>query len=123
MTRNALSIEDLEARALILRRRVVQMVAKLRVGYLQQGLGADDLFAALYFGELNLDESDPDWPRRDRFILSTAHKAKGRQWPEVRLAPDWKANRLENPEELRLAYVAVTRAQEVLDLTETDLEP
>ena len=73
MTRNSLSIEALEAGALILRRRVVRMVAKLRVGYLQQGLGAADLFAALYFGELNLDETDPDWSERDRFILSTAH--------------------------------------------------
>lgn len=73
MTRNALSIADLEGHALALRRRVVQMVAKIRVGYLQQGLGAADIFAALYFGELRLREEDPDWPARDRCILSTAH--------------------------------------------------
>jgi transketolase len=73
MTRNALTIEDLEARALTLRRRVVRMIEKLRVGYLQQGLGAADLFAGLYFGELRLREDDPDWPARDRCILSTAH--------------------------------------------------
>ena len=73
MTRNALTIADLEARALTLRRRVVRMIEKLRVGYLQQGLGAADLFAGLYFGELRLREDDPDWPARDRCILSTAH--------------------------------------------------
>ncbi len=73
MTRNALTIADLEDRALILRKRVVQMVGKIRVGYLQQGLGAADIFAALYFGELRLHEDDPDWPARDRCILSTAH--------------------------------------------------
>ena len=73
MTRNALTIEDLEARALTLRRRVVRMIEKLRVGYLQQGLGAADLFAGRYVGELRLREDDPDWPARDRCILSTAH--------------------------------------------------
>ena len=73
MTRNSLSVTDLEARALSLRKRVVQMVGKLRVGYLQQGLGAADIFAAVYFGELRLREDDPDWPARDRCILSTAH--------------------------------------------------
>jgi transketolase len=73
MMRNALSIDELEARALILRRRVVRMIEKLRVGYLLQGLGAADLFAGLYFGELRLREDDPDWPERDRCLLSTAH--------------------------------------------------
>jgi len=73
MTRNSLSVTDLEAHALSLRKRVVQMVGKLRVGYLQQGLGAADIFAAVYFGELRLREDDPDWPARDRCILSTAH--------------------------------------------------
>ena len=73
MTRNSLSVADLEARALALRKRVVQMVGKIRVGYLQQGLGAADIFAAVYFGELRLREDDPDWPQRDRCLLSTAH--------------------------------------------------
>ena len=39
-----------------------RMVAKVRIGYLQQGLGAADLFAALYFGELRLKEDDPTGP-------------------------------------------------------------
>ncbi len=73
MSRNTYSVAQLEARARVLRRHVVRMVAKVRIGYLQQGLGAADLFAALYFGELRLKEDDPDWSGRDRFILSTAH--------------------------------------------------
>jgi hypothetical protein len=53
-------------------------------------------------------------------LISTAHKAKGKEWDRVQLAGDFP-----NPEEydlggmpdeeLRLAYVAVTRAKEVLD--------
>lgn len=73
MSRNTYSVAELEARARTLRRHVVRLVERVKIGYLQQGLGAADLFAALYFGELNLKEDDPRWPARDRFILSTAH--------------------------------------------------
>ncbi|MEV7011570.1 UvrD-helicase domain-containing protein [Streptosporangium sp. NPDC051022] len=52
-------------------------------------------------------------------IISTAHRAKGREWPTVRLAADFpepydKEGTLV-PAEVMLAYVAVTRAQEGLD--------
>lgn len=73
MRDNAYSIDDLKRQATVLRRHVVDMVARLKIGYLQQGLGAADLFAALYFSELRLSETDPHWADRDRFILSTAH--------------------------------------------------
>jgi hypothetical protein len=48
-------------------------------------------------------------------IVSTAHKAKGREWDSVRLGPDFPA--IAEGEELRLLYVAVTRARYLLDLT------
>ncbi len=53
-------------------------------------------------------------------VVSTAHKGKGRQWSTVALADDFPAGTADKPleaEELRLQYVAVTRAQHVLDLT------
>lgn len=56
-----------------LRRRVVELVAPTGQGYVQQGLGAADLFAAIYFAELCLDPGDAAWEGRDRFLLSTAH--------------------------------------------------
>ena len=56
-----------------LRRQVIRMVAPTGQGYVQQGLGAADLFTALYFAEMRLDPADPTWPARDRFLLSTAH--------------------------------------------------
>jgi UvrD/REP helicase N-terminal domain/UvrD-like helicase C-terminal domain len=51
-------------------------------------------------------------------ILSTAHKAKGREWDRVRLAPDFMTARL-GPDaaaesEVRLFYVAMTRAKRSL---------
>lgn len=54
-------------------------------------------------------------------IISTAHKAKGREWAGVTLTDDFRTpwdpedERPVGPEELRLNYVAVTRAKTVLD--------
>lgn len=42
-------------------------------GYIAQGLGIADLLAVLYFHELRYDPSNPEWPGRDRFVLSTGH--------------------------------------------------
>ena len=51
-------------------------------------------------------------------ILSTAHKAKGREWNSVRLADDFISGRLgPDPDaeaEVRLFYVAMTRAKRLL---------
>ncbi len=56
-----------------LRRQVIRLVAPTGQGYVQQGLGAADLFTALYFAQMRLDPANPSWPERDRFLLSTAH--------------------------------------------------
>ncbi|MGV9836507.1 AAA family ATPase [Nocardia niigatensis] len=57
-------------------------------------------------------------------IVSTAHKAKGLEWGRVRISDDFKGPTIDadtgewvwpDPEELRLAYVAVTRARGELD--------
>ena len=66
-------VEELARIARHLRRDVINLVAPTGQGYVQQGLGAADLFAVLYFSELRLDPLDPEWPDRDRFLLSTAH--------------------------------------------------
>ena len=56
-----------------IRMDVIRMVARHGQGYIQQGLGAADLFTHLYFQELRFDSNNPNWQDRDRFILSTAH--------------------------------------------------
>ena len=66
-------VPQLEAVARELRRQVIRMVAPSGHGYVQQGLGAADIFATLYFAELRLDPDDPAWADRDRLLLSTAH--------------------------------------------------
>ena len=54
-------------------------------------------------------------------VLSTVHKAKGREWDSVRLAPDFVSSRLDggHPDseaEVRLFYVAMTRAKRNLSV-------
>ena len=70
---NFTNTKQLKKWSTIIRKDVVQMVARHGQGYVQQGLGAADLFTYLYFQELRFDKMDFDWPDRDRFILSTAH--------------------------------------------------
>jgi len=67
------NLSELEAMAKRLRRHVIDMVAPSGQGYVQQGLGAADLFTALYFAEATMDPANPDWPDRDRIFLTTAH--------------------------------------------------
>lgn len=52
-------------------------------------------------------------------VISTAHKAKGREWASVRLTGDFPMPQTPrwSDEEARLIYVAVTRARLVLDRT------
>ncbi|MFM9499795.1 UvrD-helicase domain-containing protein [Streptomyces galilaeus] len=58
-----------------------------------------------------------------RVVVSTVHKAKGREWGRVRIGDgftppaDGPGPRGVQPAEARLIYVAVTRAREVLDTT------
>lgn len=55
-----------------------------------------------------------DMPAVADLTISTAHKAKGREWDRVRIADDF-AELSGEPPELRLRYVAYTRARRQLD--------
>lgn len=67
------NISELERMATKLRLHVVNMVAPSGQGYVQQGLGAADIFTSLYFAEATMDPANPTWPDRDRIFLTTAH--------------------------------------------------
>jgi transketolase len=67
--------QDLRAHALQVRRNVLQMTSGRGEGYAGQGLGCADILTALYRSELNFRAGDPQWPERDRFILSVGHYA------------------------------------------------
>ena len=73
MANKQLTIEELEARAKVIRRLIIQMLAKAGSGHLGGSLSATDLITALYFNVLRFDSSNPQWPDRDRFHMSKGH--------------------------------------------------
>jgi hypothetical protein len=77
---------------------------------LVEDFGVQTIMDAL--GKMPRNESGCD------LVVSTAHKAKGREWPRVQLASDFTApsdGSPVSPADYRLLYVAATRAQMVLD--------
>jgi transketolase len=64
---------DTEALALRLRRHVVRMCSLGGSAHVGSGLSVADIVAMLYGEVLRVDPADPQWPDRDRFILSKGH--------------------------------------------------
>ena len=56
---------------------VIEGTHAARAGHPGGSLSAADLFAYLYFKELNIDPARPRWVDRDRFVLSKGHSAPG----------------------------------------------
>ncbi|QNP49494.1 transketolase [Diaphorobacter aerolatus] len=73
--RLALPVAELRKVAHALRRQVIKLVRRHGQGYVQQGLGAAEIFASLYFNDARIDPAHPRWEERDRCILSTAHNS------------------------------------------------
>jgi transketolase len=68
-----LTIPELERMAATLRCDIIEMIATAQAGHPGGSLSATDLVTALYFRVLRIDPQRPDWPDRDRFILSKGH--------------------------------------------------
>jgi transketolase len=66
---------ELERWATVLRIDCVSMLAVAKSGHLDSSLSAADIVAALYYRVLRHDPEAPDWPERDRFVLSKGHAA------------------------------------------------
>lgn len=59
-----------------MRRDIVEMIAEAGSGHPGGSLSAADIVATLYFGGImRHDPTDPEWPARDRFVLSKGHAA------------------------------------------------
>lgn len=57
------------------RRQIVEMIGRAGSGHPGGSLSAADILTALYFKVLRIDPKRPDWPDRDRFVLSKGHAA------------------------------------------------
>jgi transketolase len=58
-----------------IRQTIIEMLVAAGSGHTAGPLGMADIFTALYFRVLKHDPKNPDWPERDRLILSNGHIA------------------------------------------------
>jgi transketolase len=66
-------LDLIREKALWMRRRAFRMVYEAQLGHPGGDFSAIDAIATLYFGVLRFDPQQPDWPERDRFIMSKGH--------------------------------------------------
>jgi transketolase len=70
-------IERLRDRAKFVRLETVRLTRIAGAGHYTSTFSAAELFAALYYAQLRYRADEPDWPDRDRFVLSKGHAAIG----------------------------------------------
>lgn len=70
-----MNIDQLKEKSRQIRIDIIRSLAEAGSGHLGGSLGLADVFTALYFDLLNHDPANPDWPDRDRLVLSIGHVA------------------------------------------------
>ena len=68
-----LSVEELKAKAAVIREDIIHMISVAQAGHPGGSLSAADFVTALYFRMMRIDPANPQWEDRDRFILSKGH--------------------------------------------------
>lgn len=66
-------LKELEEVANKTRQLIIEMLLEAGSGHSAGPLGMADIFTAFYFHILNHKPSNPDWPDRDRLVLSNGH--------------------------------------------------
>lgn len=70
-----MTTKQLELKATKIRTDIIEMLIAAGSGHTAGPLGMADVFTALYFEVLKHDPKKPDWPQRDRLVLSNGHIA------------------------------------------------
>ena len=65
----------LAGRARRMRQHIIRMTSAAGSGHPGPAFSPVEIVAALYFAEMRIDPQRPDWPDRDRFVLSKGHAA------------------------------------------------
>jgi transketolase len=66
-------IRELKLKANEIRTWSIKMIYAAKSGHPGGALSAADILAVLYFHEMRIDPNNPEWPDRDRFVLSKGH--------------------------------------------------
>ncbi|TYP57856.1 transketolase [Thermosediminibacter litoriperuensis] len=68
-------VEELSEIARRIRRHIIEMTAEAGSGHPGGSLSCTDILVTLYFHVMKVDPKNPNWPERDRFVLSKGHAA------------------------------------------------
>jgi len=68
-----MNLQEFEKTARLVRQDIIRMLAEAGSGHPAGSLGITDILVALYFSVLKINPKKPDWPERDRFVLSAGH--------------------------------------------------
>lgn len=66
-------LRQLESTANQVRQDIIEMLTEAGSGHTGGSLGMADVFTALYFHVINHNPKKPEWPLRDRVVLSNGH--------------------------------------------------
>jgi len=66
-------MEELKQKARTIRKHILEMLTKSASGHPGGSLSSADIITYLYFKKMNYKKEDPNWPDRDRLILSKGH--------------------------------------------------
>lgn len=70
-----MTTKQLELKATEIRSSIIEMLLEAGSGHSAGPLGLADVMTAMYFDVLNINPEKPDWPERDRLVLSCGHLA------------------------------------------------
>ena len=71
------SVSALDIQARNIRRRLLQLIYTAKGGHTGGSLSSVDILVALHYGVMKIRPEEPDWPDRDRFVLSKGHSVEG----------------------------------------------
>jgi len=69
------TLRELTGRAISIRRRIIRMLYAARSGHPGGSLSIVEVLSVLYFHTMVYNPRQPDWPGRDRLVLSKGHAA------------------------------------------------
>lgn len=77
MTKKSVDRVALKETARQFRKEILEMIAEAGSGHPGGSLSELEILISLYYYKMNHKPAEPDWPRRDRFILSKGHACPG----------------------------------------------
>lgn len=71
--KRSVNIKELEKKAIQIRRDILKMLTLAASGHTGGSLSEVEILIALYYYKLRHNPKEPQWPKRDRFVLSKGH--------------------------------------------------